>query len=210
MAPIKTIKAVLFDLDGVLVDAREWHYESFNRALQLFGHEITRLEHEGYYNGLPTRSKLMKLSAEKNLPQALHDFIFGMKQRYTIECIQSYCCPEFSKQIMLKTLKEKGVKIAVCTNAIRSTMDLMLQRTFIDQYVDFRISNEDVHNHKPHPEMYHKAMDYFHVTPLETIIVEDSPHGIEAAERSGAHVIRVSGAHEVTISLFHDFFEFYS
>lgn len=59
------IKAVLFDMDGVLIDAREWHYDALNQALALFGFAITRQEHENYYDGLPTRVKLQRLTEEK-------------------------------------------------------------------------------------------------------------------------------------------------
>ena len=48
------IKAVIFDLDGVLIDATEWHYEALNDALKLFGFEISREDHTGFYNVLPT------------------------------------------------------------------------------------------------------------------------------------------------------------
>jgi hypothetical protein len=62
---VNRITAVLFDLDGVLVDATEWHYEALNHALGLFGFDITRYEHLSSYNGLPTRRKLEMLSVEK-------------------------------------------------------------------------------------------------------------------------------------------------
>ena len=52
------IKAVIFDMDGVLIDAKDWHYEALNKALRLFGLEITRSEHETTYDGLPTKDKL--------------------------------------------------------------------------------------------------------------------------------------------------------
>ncbi len=66
------ITAVLFDLDGVLVDATEWHYEALNRALGLFGYSISRHDHLSTYNGLPTRKKLEMLSVETNLPVSSH------------------------------------------------------------------------------------------------------------------------------------------
>jgi len=69
------ISCVLFDLDGVLVDATEWHYVALNRALGLFGFDITRYEHLSDYNGLPTRKKLQMLSVEKGLPAALHNML---------------------------------------------------------------------------------------------------------------------------------------
>ena len=53
-----TIKAVLFDMDGVLIDARDWHYEALNKALAIFGMEINRYDHLVTYDGLPTKKKL--------------------------------------------------------------------------------------------------------------------------------------------------------
>ncbi len=66
-----TIKLILFDLDGVLVEAQDWHYEALNRALELFGMPISRYDHLSTYNGLPTRKKLEMLSVEKGLPAGL-------------------------------------------------------------------------------------------------------------------------------------------
>ena len=68
------IKAVVFDMDGVLIDAREWHYVALNRALALFGMEISRADHLTTFDGLPTRRKLEILSTTENLPRELHGF----------------------------------------------------------------------------------------------------------------------------------------
>lgn len=196
------IRAVLFDLDGVLVDAPDWHYEALNRALGLFGFTITREEHESYYNGLPTKRKLEKLTEDKGLSLSLHAFINEMKQVYTLECIHRDCHPEFAKQIMMKTLKKRGLHIAVCTNAIRKTTEVMLEHGMLMPYIDLILSNQDVVKNKPDPEIYHTAMQRLQVAPEETIIVEDSPHGVEAARASGAHVIVVRNATEVHLNIF--------
>ena len=78
------IKAVLFDMDGVLIDAKEWHYEALNKALNLFGYNIERYEHLTSFDGLPTSVKLEKLTVEKGLPRSLHKFINEMKQKYGV------------------------------------------------------------------------------------------------------------------------------
>lgn len=77
------IKAIIFDMDGVLIDAKDWHYEALNRALRLFGCEISRYDHLATFDGLPTKEKLNLLSKERHLPEKLHSFINEMKQRYT-------------------------------------------------------------------------------------------------------------------------------
>ena len=98
------IKAVLFDLDGVLVDATEWHYNALNRALGLFGYTISRYEHLTTYNGLPTRKKLEMLSVEKNFPRGLHALTNQIKQKYTREEILRNCTPVFEKEFMMHQL----------------------------------------------------------------------------------------------------------
>jgi HAD superfamily hydrolase (TIGR01509 family) len=191
------ISCVLFDLDGVLVDATEWHYVALNRALALFGFDITRYEHLSDYNGLPTREKLQMLSVEKGLPQALHDTLSRLKQVYTRDEILTRCRPVFEKEYMLSRLRKEGYRMAVCSNSIRQSLRMMVHQSGLESYFEFLVSNEDVSHPKPNPEIYATAMTRMGVRPAETIIVEDSLHGLEAARRSGAHVCQVSGFADV-------------
>ena len=191
------IKAVLFDLDGVLVDATEWHYDALNRALALFGYHISRYEHLTAYNGLPTRKKLEMLSVAKGLPRGLHSMINKIKQKYTREEILRQCTPVFEKEFMMHQLKRDGYKLAVCSNAVRESVELMLRASGIIDLFDFIISNEDVKNPKPDPEMYLKAFAHFGLAPKETVIVEDAGHGVEAAKRAGGNLCQVTGFSEV-------------
>ena len=151
---MKGIRAILFDLDGVLVDATEWHYEALNRALALFGYTISRYEHLTTYNGLPTRKKLEMLSVEKNLPRGLHSMISQIKQKYTREEILQKCTPAFEKELMIRQLKRDGYKLAVCSNAVRESVERMLLASGLLEQFDFLVSNEDVSHPKPDPEMY--------------------------------------------------------
>lgn len=199
------IKAIIFDLDGVLVDATEWHYLALNEALKLFGYMITREEHEAFYNGLPTRKKLEHLTHEKGLPVELHSFINRMKQKYTQEMIERFCNPNFEKSYLLKKLKEKGLGLVVCSNAIRNTVETMLKRSAILQYFDFVLSNEDVEKPKPDPEIYMKAFEKLKLAPNECLIVEDAEHGKKAAYDSGARVLEVAGYTEVNFELVNNF-----
>ena len=191
------ITAVVFDLDGVLVDATEWHYEALNRSPQLFGFSISRYEHLSTYNGLPTRKKLEMLTVEKGLPVALHGLINRVKQVYTREEILTKCRPVFEKEYMMSRLKSDGYRLAVCSNAIRDSVELMIRQSGLYDYFEFLISNEDVKRAKPDPEIYHKALERLGCKPQEVVIVEDAPHGIESGRRSGGHVCEVSGFPEV-------------
>lgn len=199
------IRAVLFDLDGVLVDATEWHYDALNRALGLFGFHIARYEHLTTYNGLPTRRKLEMLSVEKGLPKGLHTTINRIKQKYTREEILRQCVPVFEKEFLIHQLKREGYLMAVCSNSVRESLELMLRASGLLHLFDHLVSNEDVKHAKPDPEMYLTACAKLGVQPAECVIVEDADHGAEAARRAGGHLCRVTGFNEVDYDRVHQF-----
>jgi HAD superfamily hydrolase (TIGR01509 family) len=191
-----SIKLVIFDLDGVLVEAKNIHYEALNEAL---GEEyaISWAEHLSTYDGLKTNQKLEMLSERKGLPIELHKEIWEGKQKLTLQKLKELK-PNQTLQSILNALVEDGYKIAVCSNSIRKTVLTVLSKLGIMEFMDYIISNEDVQNSKPHPEMYWRAISKMGCLPEETLIVEDSPYGLLAANRSKAHVLRVKNPTEVT------------
>lgn len=191
------IKGILFDMDGVLIDARDWHYEALNKALRLFGHEITRYDHIHNFDGLPTRDKLALISEESYLPEQLHSFINELKQDYTREMIEIKCHPTFQHEYALSKLKKEGYVMAVCSNSIRNTIENMMDKAALSDYLDLIMSNEDVTKAKPDPEIYVKAMEKLHLDPAECLILEDNKNGIKAAIDSGAHLLRVNDVYDV-------------
>lgn len=194
-----TIKACVFDMDGVLIEAKDWHYEALNRALALFGYSISRVEHLTTYDGLPTSLKLKMLSVERGLPEALHGFINEMKQAYTMEVVHTHCRPTFHHQYALSMLKSRGYQLAVASNSIRNTVEVMMEKAHLNQYLDLQLSNEDVANPKPAPDIYIKAIEILGLQPSEVLVVEDNHNGIKAARAAGAHVLEVADTADVTL-----------
>lgn len=188
---MKKIKAILFDMDGVLIEAKDWHYEALNESLRLFGHEISRQDHLTTFDGLPTRDKLNLISETSFLPVALHDFVNEMKQRYTKTQIELKCKPLFQHEYALSKLKKEGYKIAVCSNSIRASIDNMMEKAALTQYLDLIMSNEDVTKGKPDPEIYTTAMNRLNVLPEECLILEDNKNGIAAAKASGGNLLQI-------------------
>ena len=201
---VKKIKAVIFDMDGVLIDARNWHYESLNRALALFGVEISEYDHLVNFDGLPTKKKLELISIDGRIPNKLHDLINNLKQIYTLELVYTRCKPNFQHQFALSYLKNHGFKIAVCSNSIRKTIELMMEKSGLNQYLDFSLSNQDVLHAKPDPEIYIKAIQRLGLAPTECLIVEDNQNGIKAAVASKANVLKVISPSDVNYSLIMD------
>jgi len=185
-------------MDGVLIDAREWHYLALNRALQLFGKEISREDHLANFDGLPTRKKLERLSIDRGLPPELHEFINNLKQKHTFNIVNEHCHPNFRHEYALSRLKADGYKLALCSNSIRRSVDLMMELSNLKQYFDVTLSNEDVTHAKPHPEIYQLAMKKLGMKAENCLIVEDNDNGIKAATAAGAWLSRVGSPQEVT------------
>ena len=194
-------KLIIFDLDGVLVEAKQIHYDTLNQALREIDEKyvITEAEHLSIYDGLKTTQKLELLTKNKELHPEFHDDIWYRKQHLTIEAI-SQLQPDLQKIELFKELRDRGYKLACASNSIRRSVLVMLAKIGIIEYMDLIISNEDVKNSKPHPEMYWKTMSMMGVLPEETLIVEDSPHGLLAASRSRANVLRVDSPKDLVIS----------
>lgn len=192
------IKAVIFDMDGVLIDAKDWHYEALNKALKHFGQEINRYEHLVTFDGLPTKKKLEMLTMEGRIPKGLHAFIDDLKQQYTMEIIYNKCKPIFHHQYALSKLKNEGYELAVCSNSVRKTIEVMMEKSSLAPYLSFFLSNQDVVKGKPDPEIYTKAIEKLKLKPTECLIVEDNENGIKAAKASGGHLLKVNNIFDVT------------
>ena len=193
------IKLIIFDLDGVLVDARELHYEALNKALRALDEKyvISREEHLSTYDGLSTQKKLDMLTDKKGLPWKQQLSVWQLKQQMTKEIINGF--PVDTRiQSILRTLKSEGYIIACATNSIRETAKLQLIRRGFFEYIDFMYSNQDVKNPKPNSEMYLKCMIKAEVNPNQTVIVEDSHIGRKGALSSGAYLCAVEDSDDVS------------
>jgi HAD superfamily hydrolase (TIGR01509 family) len=193
-------KLIIFDLDGVLVEAKQIHYDTLNQALIEVGEQyiITEIEHLSTYDGLKTNQKLDMLTKNKGLPKEVHEKVWNRKQHLTIEAISQLQTNHLLVHLF-NELRERGYQLACCSNSIRRSVLVMLSKIGLIEYMDLILSNEDVKNSKPHPEMYWKAMSMMGCLPEETLIVEDSPHGLLAASRSRANVLRVDNPHDLTL-----------
>lgn len=195
-----SLKLVIFDMDGVLVDACDWHKDAFNQALEeLCGYKISDEEHYSEFNGLPTKTKLAKL-AEKGIVKEdnkLHKEINNLKQENTIRIIEESCVFDNSKVNLVNWLKLKGIKVACFTNSIRKTAELMLDKCGVLSELDLLVTNQDVKEPKPSPEGYLKVLKHFNISPQNAIIVEDSPKGLMAANATGCKVMKVDNATQV-------------
>jgi len=192
------IKLIIFDLDGVLYDSKEYHFEALNKALSEVDQKyvISLKDHLNRFDGLPTNKKLEILSDEKGLPNSEHKNIWNRKQQITEHLLRNIS-EDLEIRKIIKRLKESNLKIVCCSNSIMSTIETVLKNLNIIDLFDKIYSNEDLINPKPHPEIYWKAMIELSIDPSETIIIEDSPVGRLGANLSGANTIFVNSSDDI-------------
>jgi HAD superfamily hydrolase (TIGR01509 family) len=194
------IKLIIFDLDGVLVDIKNIHYETLNQALVKVNplYEISWDEHLDKYDGLKTNQKLEMLTLDRGLPMDKYKQIWDDKQSLTLDELRG-----IKENVLLldtiRILSNDGYKIACCSNSIKKTVLTVLSKLNIIEYFDIILSNEDVQNGKPHPEIYWKCISTIGCLPEETLIVEDSPYGLLSAHRSNSNILRVLNTSEVSL-----------
>jgi HAD superfamily hydrolase (TIGR01509 family) len=193
------IKLVVFDFDGVLAALKEAHYVALNKALEFVGKEyvITLEEHISTFDGLSTKKKLDMLVKLKNFPAERVLEVFDKKQEFTLDAIEETLKYDGKLYDLLVSLRNRGVLTCVASNAIRATLEAGLKKLGVFELFNLIVSNEDVKNQKPNPEIYLYTMAKFGVSPKETIICEDSKHGRESAVLSGAHIFDVDSPEDL-------------
>lgn len=193
------IKLVCFDLDGVLVySTKELHRKAFKEAV----FEVTKFqvhpEIESELEALSTHQKIQILVDRNLINKEDKQEISIVKALKTIKLFQDFKF-ETNPVIfdILEELKNRGVSRCVCSNSIDKTVALILAKTGLDKYIDRYFSNEHVANPKPDPEIYLTAIKTFRVKPEETLIIEDSINGVEAALAAKTKVIFVRSPNDL-------------
>ncbi len=193
------IKAIIFDLDGVLVDTKQIHFEALNESLKKYNFkQISIDDHIKVYDGLPTIEKLKILEKKKILSKKYFKKLNSYKQKITTNILKKRI-KKNKKIIKIMQNLNKKYKIAVATNAVNSTLKICLDKLGISKYIDYKLSNEDINNPKPNPEIYLKIFIKFGIYPSEALIIEDSHYGREAAISSGAKLLPIKKIEELNL-----------
>ena len=190
---------IFFDFDGVLVDTKQIHFEALNLALKKYKFkEISYDEHVKIFDGLPTIEKLKILNQKNNLPKKYFTKINKYKKKIITKILKKRIKKNKETLEIFQNFHKK-YKIAVATNAVNSTLKICLNKLGISKYVDFKLSNEDINNPKPNPEIYLRIFIKFGIYPSEALIIEDSHYGREAAISSGAKLLPIKKINELNL-----------
>ena len=187
-----TIKAIIFDLDGVLIETKDLHFNALNQAISKFdsNFQISYSDHLKKFDGLSTKKKLdilvgngldpsLKIKIEKEKKILTEDFL---KEQIKFD-------PEIYR--IFEYFHSKSFKLSIATNAIKKTLDTAITVLKINEFISYSISNEEITNPKPSSEIYLKSFINLGLEPKEVLIIEDSKIGREAAYNSGGNCLEI-------------------
>jgi beta-phosphoglucomutase len=190
-SPIANGCAVIWDVDGTLVDTAELHFRAWEDMGRMLNHEFTRAQFAATFG--------------RRNPEIIHE-IFGRRftdtqvaelgeqkeelyraaaQRQGVELLPGV-------RALLEGLREAGFRQAVGSSAPRGNLDLILRLTNVDSFFDAVVSMEDTQRGKPDPQVFLVGAAKLGIAPQKCLVLEDAPAGVEAAHAGGMKCIAVS------------------
>jgi beta-phosphoglucomutase family hydrolase len=181
------IKAVIFDMDGVIVESEHIHIEAEQQTMLEHGVRISAEELHAY-TGTTAKFMFTELIKKYKLDTTFEG-IFDEKEEIMFKLLEKETRPTKGVIELLKKLKLKGVKLAIASSSHRRLIEYVLRKLDIGPLFDVVVSAEDVSSGKPSPEIFIKSARRLRVKPVECLVVEDAKLGVEAAKNAGMKVV---------------------
>ncbi|MFH1127661.1 MAG: HAD family phosphatase [archaeon] len=185
-----TIKAFIFDLDGTLIDAFPAYEAAFEYAFESVGRIYRKGMLAPFYGQVDTeilRKMLNKETVDSDIRKMAE-----LKRNHYLKIAHDHIRILPCAARLIKTLKSKGMKIAIASSGQRSATEIAIDKLNIRDILDASVTGTDVINSKPDPEIFQKAREQLKTPPEQCAVLEDSLHGIEAAKRAGMLSIAVT------------------
>ncbi|MEV3988349.1 HAD family phosphatase [Streptomyces sp. NPDC049837] len=182
--------AVIFDLDGTLVDSEPNYYEAGRRLLERYGVTDFGWERHTDFIGIGTRETLEILKEEYGIDAPIEELLAG-KNRHYLELARAatHVFPEM--RVFVELLHAEGVPMAVASGSSRTAIEAVLGGTGLDAYLTTLVSAEEVERGKPAPDVFLEAARRLGVEPAHCVVLEDAPPGAAAAEAAGMRCVAV-------------------
>ncbi len=183
----RVVRALIFDMDGVLADTEGIHVRSWDIALQAIG--VNATEERRGLAGMSSPAIARELIRLRSLPYSVDELV-ERKRSVFRGLIEKKLVP-FDGLLEEMSLW-KGTPMALATSSSRREAAYMLSRLGFDGWFDPIVTSDDVTHAKPAPDIYLKAIEKLGVPAGQCVVLEDSLHGIRAAQAAGALVIGVN------------------
>ena len=184
-------RAIIFDMDGVLVDSEPLFFNAINRLLIQEGAEpVSDAENQEFLIGTTVEETWRQLKERRPLPLPIETYI-SRYDRIVREMMMQELAPQPGVRELMAACRERGLPIAVASSSRHSWVDLKLAALGLTGAFDLVLGGDDVTNGKPAPDIYLKAAAGLGLPPAECIAIEDSPVGIAAAVAAGTYTIAV-------------------
>ncbi len=182
---MQTIKALLFDLDGTLIDSEFFHFECWNEVLEEFGVKLTYADWLKNYAGVPLPVNAKNLIGKYNIVTPI-DSIILRRENLTLERLRTkdVNLMPFVKEF-LEFVKAKNLKMALVTSSPRKDVEAIFERNELGRYFDLIITRTDVTKSKPDPESYNLCREQLGCLANECLVFEDTINGAKAAKAAG-------------------------
>ncbi|GAA0076687.1 HAD family hydrolase [Clostridium sp. CTA-5] len=182
------IKAIIFDMDGVIVDSECIYFDIEREVFSHFKIDISREEHEGFV-GCSLENMWDKIIKDRSLEICKEDTVnyhrqYVMKHMEGLKLVPTKNVKEF-----ISDIKDKNIQVALASSSTRDLISLILNKLELRNLFDVIVSGEDVKQSKPNPEIFLKAAKFLKVNPDECIVIEDSSNGVKAAKEAGMKCI---------------------
>jgi len=181
------IRAVIFDMDGVIVESEHIHIEAEQQTMLKHGVRISAEELHAY-TGTTAEFMFTELIRKYKL-NTTFERIFSEKEGILFRLLEKETRPTKGVIKLLKKLKQKGIRLAIASSSDRKLIEYILRRLDISRLFDFVVGAEDIAHSKPNPEIFLKSARGLKVKPVECLVVEDAKLGIDAAKSAGMKAI---------------------
>ncbi len=181
------IRAVIFDMDGVIVDSEPAHIEAEKRILREHGVEVST-EELREYTGTTAEFEFGDLIRKYQLRTTV-DKLFGEKERALFELLEKETLPMKGVVGLIRSLKKHGFRLGIASSGHKKLVYYYLKKLEIENLFDSVVCAEDIVHSKPHPEIFLKAAEWLNAEPGDCVVIEDSKLGAEAAKRAGMKCI---------------------
>ncbi|QHV94121.1 HAD family hydrolase [Spirosoma endbachense] len=186
------MKAVIFDMDGVIVDTNPHHRIAWREYYQRYGKTLSDSDFIQYVSGKHNTDIVAHLFADRTLTAAESLQLAYEKEALFRELYEPVITPVAGFVDFLKALKAAGIRTAVATSAPVENLDFIIDALNLRPYFDALLNESMVSHPKPDPEIYQKAMAQLGVDPADSVVFEDSMPGIQAGKAAGAFVVGVA------------------